>query len=89
MEALFSLFLKEKQLLSNISPKTIRSYQQAFNCYVRFGGLKPGKPLGVQPQEHRPTAKAKESMLTIMVFRKVAQLVDLLSCIAYATKLVG
>jgi integrase/recombinase XerD len=35
MEALFNLFLKEKQFLNGISPKTIRSYQQAFNAYQR------------------------------------------------------
>src|SRR6185295_8778557 len=32
---LFARFLKEKQFLSNISPKTVRSYQQAFNAYQR------------------------------------------------------
>jgi hypothetical protein len=43
MEALFNLFLKEKQYLSNVSPKTIRSYQQAFNCYTKLGGQSPTK----------------------------------------------
>jgi len=32
---LFVLFLKEKQFLANISPKTVRSYQQSFNAYRR------------------------------------------------------
>jgi hypothetical protein len=32
---LFEKFLKEKQFLANISPKTVRSYKQAFNAYRR------------------------------------------------------
>ena len=32
---LFARFLKEKQFLANISPKTVRSYQQALNAYKR------------------------------------------------------
>lgn len=32
---LFARFLKEKQFLANISPKTVRSYQQALNAYQR------------------------------------------------------
>ena len=32
---LFEKFLKEKQFLANISPKTVRSYRQAFNAYQR------------------------------------------------------
>ena len=32
---LFARFLKEKQFLANISSKTVRSYQQAFNAYQR------------------------------------------------------
>ena len=32
---LFARSLKEKQFLANISPKTVRSYQQAFNAYQR------------------------------------------------------
>lgn len=35
LEELFANFLKEKEFLSGISPKTIRSYQQAFNAYQR------------------------------------------------------
>ena len=33
--SLFEQFLKEKQFLIGISPKTIRSYQQAFKAYQR------------------------------------------------------
>jgi hypothetical protein len=33
--SLFEQFLKEKQFLIGISPKTIRSYQQAFKGYQR------------------------------------------------------
>jgi site-specific recombinase XerD len=32
---LLERFLKEKQFLANISPKTVRSYRQAFNAYQR------------------------------------------------------
>jgi site-specific recombinase XerD len=35
LNELFATFLKEKTFLSNLSPKTIRSYQQAFNAYQR------------------------------------------------------
>ena len=31
----FAQFLKEKQFLANISPKTVRSFQQALNAYQR------------------------------------------------------
>jgi hypothetical protein len=33
LSELFATFLKEKAFLSNLSPKTNRSYQQAFNAY--------------------------------------------------------
>ena len=33
--SLFEQFLKEKQFLIGISPKTIRSYQQALKAYQR------------------------------------------------------
>ena len=35
LEELFTNFLKEKTFLTGVSPKTIRSYQQAFNAYQR------------------------------------------------------
>ncbi len=35
MEKLFADFLKEKEFLQDISPKTVRSYGQAFNAYQR------------------------------------------------------
>jgi integrase/recombinase XerD len=35
MKDLFAQFLKEKEFLAGVSPKTIRSYQQAFNTYQR------------------------------------------------------
>lgn len=35
METLFDLFVQEKTYLCNVSPKTIRSYKQAFNAYQR------------------------------------------------------
>lgn len=35
MQVLFDLFLKEKRYLCNLSPKTLDSYQQAFNAYQR------------------------------------------------------
>jgi integrase/recombinase XerD len=47
--SLFEQFLKEKQFLIGISPKTIRSYQQAFKAYQRVlsssGKLRDGEPL--------------------------------------------
>jgi site-specific recombinase XerD len=39
---LFERFLKEKQFLANISPKTVRSYRQAFNAYRRALGQSDG-----------------------------------------------
>ena len=33
--SLFEKFLKEKTFLAGVSPKTIRSYRQAFNAYQR------------------------------------------------------
>jgi integrase/recombinase XerD len=35
MKDLFATFLKEKQFLNGVSPKTIRSYRQAYNAYQR------------------------------------------------------
>jgi hypothetical protein len=35
LEALFNLFLKEKQFLNGIILKTMRSYQRAINAYQR------------------------------------------------------
>jgi len=35
LKELFANFLKEKTFLSGVSPKTIRSYRQAFNAYQR------------------------------------------------------
>jgi hypothetical protein len=35
LSELFAKFLKEKQFLANISPKTVRSYQQGDNAYQR------------------------------------------------------
>lgn len=35
LKNLFEQFLKEKQFLCNLSPKTIDSYRQAFNAYQR------------------------------------------------------
>jgi site-specific recombinase XerD len=32
---LFKTFLQEKQYLSNLSPKTLTSYEQSFNTYQR------------------------------------------------------
>ncbi|HEV7397632.1 MAG TPA: tyrosine-type recombinase/integrase [Pyrinomonadaceae bacterium] len=43
MKELFAEFLKEKRYLCNLSPKTLDSYQQAFNCYVRLGCGTPTK----------------------------------------------
>jgi integrase/recombinase XerD len=43
LEDLFEKFLKEKTFLTGVSPKTVRSYRQAFNCYVRLGGAAPTK----------------------------------------------
>lgn len=35
MKELFERFLKEKEFLAGVSPKTIRSYRQAFNAYQK------------------------------------------------------
>jgi hypothetical protein len=43
LSELFALFLREKTFLTGISPKTVRPYQQAFNCYVRLSGDMPTK----------------------------------------------
>lgn len=43
MKELFAEFLKEKEFLAGLSKKTLDSYQQAFNCYVRLGGGTPTK----------------------------------------------
>lgn len=43
MKELFADFLKEKEYLAGLSKKTLDSYQQAFNCYVRLGGDAPTK----------------------------------------------
>src|ERR1044072_8612288 len=46
MKDLFEKFLKEKQFLCNISPKTIRSYRQAFTAFTKVVG-----EVGVEPTE--------------------------------------
>ena len=43
MSELFAKFLKEKQFLCIVSPKIIRSYQQAFNSYQRVLKLATSK----------------------------------------------
>jgi integrase/recombinase XerD len=43
MKELFAEFLKEKEFVAGLSKKTLDSYQQAFNCYIRLGGDTPTK----------------------------------------------
>ena len=38
LEDLFEKFLKQKTFIVGVSPKTIRSYQRAFNAYQRVLG---------------------------------------------------
>jgi site-specific recombinase XerD len=56
MEKLFKEFLWDKQYICNLSPKTLSSYQQAFNAYKRV----MAGSLGIEPSQrdlesHSPT----------------------------------
>ena len=68
MKELFEHFLKEKQFLNGVSPKTIRSYQQAFNAFVRVVG-----EVGVEPTERTDLGCSTGSPAPLAVYSPLSK----------------